>query len=640
MPNVEFLPDHTTYEAPTGTPLVKVAQQAGVDIELPCGGDGSCGRCIVRTTGGEVETESLGRIPSSALSSGYVLACRSRVGDEDVTVELPDRTKAEGQFADDEARSLVDPSLMPTADEIEPLVRKLLLRVPPPRLEDGLSDIDRLQASLRRDRNLDQVSCSLSAARTAASALREKDGRVTVTVVSTDTGVRVIDVEAGDTTARHYGVSVDVGTTSVAVQLVYLPTGAILATESDYNAQISCGVDVIGRINYAARAAGLEELRARILETVNRLVCKVAFARAVNPGEICQAAAAGNTVMTHLLLGLPPENIRLEPYTPTVLQPPPLTAGEIGLGICTDAPVELAPCVGSYVGGDITAGLLCTDMASESHAISLYVDIGTNGEIVVGNTEFLMSCACSAGPAFEGGGIECGVRAAAGAIERVVVDPDTAKPTVTTIGGRKPLGICGSGMIDLLANLLRTGWIDRKGELDRSRPSDHIDLRGKRARYILVPVEESATGAAISISETEIENVIRAKAAIYSASALMLERMGLSFSDLDTIYIAGSFGRYLDLRQAVAIGMVPDVPHETYRYLGNASLTGSYMALVSRGHRQRQLEIAHRMTNIELSTEAQYMDHYTAALFLPHTDLGAFPSVAGELVAVGNGTDR
>jgi uncharacterized 2Fe-2S/4Fe-4S cluster protein (DUF4445 family) len=215
----------------------------------------------------------------------------------------------------------------------------------------------------------------------------------------------------------------------------------------------------------------------------------------------------------------------------------------------------------------------------------------------------------------------------------VTVDPNTAEPSYSIIGGRRPLGICGSGMIDLLANLLRSGWIDRRGEFDRSRPSEHIAIKGKRAHYILVPAEESATGKPIAISETEIENVIRAKAAIYSASALMLERMGLGFNDLDTIYIAGSFGRFLDLGQAILIGMVPDLPHERYRYLGNASLTGSYMALVSRSHRQRELGIAQRMTNIELSTESRYMDQYTAALFLPHTDLGLFPSVAGELVA-------
>ena len=626
MPTVEFLPDHISFEAPPGTPLVKVAQQAGVDIELPCGGDGSCGRCIVRATGGEVETESLGRVPSAALSSGYVLACRTRIGSDAVTVELPERAPADGQFADTEARSLVDPALMPKTDDIDPLVRKLLLRVPPARLEDGLSDLDRLQAALRRDRRIDEVSCTLSTARATASALREEGGRVTVKVVATDGGLRVLDIEPGDTTARHYGVAVDVGTTSIAVQLVYLPTGAILATESDYNAQIPCGVDVISRINFAAKPAGLEELRTRVLETVNRLVCKVAFRRGVNPGEICQAAVSGNTVMTHLLLGLPPEHIRLEPYTPTVLRPPALSADDIGLGIGAASPVEFAPCVGSYVGGDITAGLLCTDLANGNHAVCLFIDIGTNGEIVIGNSDFLMSCACSAGPAFEGGGIEYGVRAAAGAIERVAVDPETAEPTCSIIGDRRPLGICGSGMIDLLANLLRTGWIDRKGQLDRSRPSAHIDLSGRRARYLLVPAAESADGQPISIAESEIENVIRAKAAIFSATALMLDRVGLGFGDLDTIYIAGSFGRFLDIGQAVFIGMVPDVPHEKYRYLGNSSLTGSYMALVSREHRRRQLETAGRMTNIELSTEPEYMGQYTAALFLPHTNLDLFPS--------------
>jgi uncharacterized 2Fe-2S/4Fe-4S cluster protein (DUF4445 family) len=640
LPAVEFLPDQKTFEAPPGTPLVKVAQQAGVDIELPCGGDGSCGRCIVRASGGAVETESLGRIPSSALASGYVLACRTRICADTVTVELPDKVQANGQFADNEARALVDPALMPKADDIDPLVRKLYLKVAPPQLEDGLSDIDRLLAALRRDRNSDEVSCRLSAARSAATALREEDGRVTATVISAAGGLNVSNLEAGDTTSRHYGVAVDIGTTSVAVQLVYLPTGAVLATESDYNAQISCGVDVISRISYAAKPARLEELQTRVLETVNCLVCKAAFRRGVNPGEICHAAVAGNTVMTHLLLGLPPEQIRLEPYTPTVLQLPILSAGEVGLGICTDAPVELAPCVGSYVGGDITAGLLCTNIATETHAVNLFIDIGTNGEIVVGNTDFLMSCACSAGPAFEGGGIECGVRAAAGAIEGVTVDPETAAPTCSTIGDMRPSGICGSGMIDLLASLLRSGWIDRRGELDRSRPSPHIELKGKRARYTLVPAAESATGKPIAISETEIENVIRAKAAIYSAAALMLERVGLGFGDLDQIYIAGSFGRFLDLEPAMLIGMVPEVACEKYRYLGNASLTGSYMALVSRRHRRRQIEIAQRMTNIELSTDPEYMDQYTAALFLPHTDLGRFPGVAKELKQGETRTDR
>lgn len=628
MPIIEFLPARKSVDASSGTPLVTAARQAGVEIDLPCGGDGSCGRCIVRATGGEVDTASLGKIPSSAVRSGYVLACRTRIRDGAVTVELPERIDVRGQFADSEARSLVDPELLPKADDIAPLVQKRLLRPQPPRLDDGRSDVDRLAEAIRNDRNVGEVTCSLSAARSAAAAVREEDGCVTATLLASDGGVRILDVEPGDTTSRHYGVAVDVGTTSVAVQLVYLPTGAVLATESGYNGQIPCGVDVIGRINYAARPARLEELRTRVLETINHLIFEVAFSRGVNPGEICQAALSGNTVMIHLLLGLQPEFIRLEPYTPTVLQPPLLCAGELGLGIGPEAPVELAPCVGSYVGGDITAGLLCTDMATDAHEISLFIDIGTNGEIVVGNTDFLMSCACSAGPAFEGGGIECGVRASSGAIERVEVDPQTGRPSYSTVDDEPPSGVCGSGIIDLLANLLRTGWIDPRGALDRTRTSEHIEVDGRRARYLLVSAGQSATGTAISISETEINNVIRAKAAIYSAAALILERVGLGFEDLDKIYIAGSFGRFLDLDQAITIGMIPDLPRHKYRFLGNASLTGTSMALVSRAHRQRQLEIARRMTNIELSTIPEYMDHYTAALFLPHTDAGLFPSVA------------
>jgi len=628
MPTIKFLPADKRVEAAHGTPLVTVARQAGVEIDLPCGGDGSCGRCVVRTKGGGVETASLGRIPSAAVASGYVLACRTRIQDDPVTIELPEKTESRGQFADQDEPSLIDPGLLPTKDEIAPLAQKWFLKTKPPQLDDGRSDVDRITQAIRDHRTIDEISCSLAAARSAATAVREENGRVTATLRVTDPGVRILEIEPGDTRARHYGVAVDVGTTSVAVQLVYLPTGAVLATESGYNGQIPCGVDVIGRINYAARPARLEELRTRVLETINHLIFEAAFSRGVNPGEICQAAVAGNTVMTHLLLGLQPEFIRLEPYTPTVLRPPMLCAADIGLGIGFEAPVELAPCVGSYVGGDITTGLLCTDMATDTHDISLFIDIGTNGEIVVGNTDFLMSCACSAGPAFEGGGIECGVRASAGAIERVEVDPETARPEPATVDNELPSGVCGSGMIDLLANLLRTGWIDRKGELDRTRTSDFIEVVGKRARYLLVPAEESATGTAISISETDIENVIRAKAAIYSAAALMLERVGLGFEDLDKVYIAGSFGRFLDLDQAITIGMIPDIPRDRYRYLGNASLTGTSMTLVSRSHRQRQLEIAHRMTNIELSTIPEYMDHYTAALFLPHTDSGRFPSIA------------
>jgi len=631
MPTVEFQPACRSVEVDAGTDLLEAAREAGVEIELPCAGEGSCGRCLVRVIG-EVASESAGRLPPAAIEEGYVLACTATVLGTPLTVEVPDPSStARGQFAELEVDGLVSDALRPSADEIEPAVVRWLLQVPPAQLEDGLSDVDRVAAAIREDHGDRPTSWSLEAMRCAARSVREDHGRVTVTAASSADELRVIQIESGDATDRHFGAAVDLGTTSVAVQLVDLNDGEVLATRSDYNHQISCGADVISRINYAARPERLDYLRARAVETINRLLCEAAFERGVNPLEVRSAVISGNTVMTHLLLGLPPEHIRLEPYTPTVLRPPALTARDVDLAICADAPVLLSPCVGSYVGGDITAGLLCTGLADDSDDISLFIDIGTNGEIVIGNADFLMACACSAGPAFEGGGIGCGMRAAAGAIERVTVDRETGAPTCSTIGGAPAQGICGSGMIDLLANLLRTGWVDRMGELDRSRPSPFVAVDGKRARYLLVPAELGGTGRPISITEVEIENIIRAKAAVYSAAALMLDRMGLAFTDLHRLYIAGSFGRFLDLEQAKIIGMVPDLPADRFRYVGNASLTGSHMALISEKHRRTQRAIASRMTNIELSTDVSYMDQYTAALFLPHTDLTRFPSVAEEL---------
>ncbi|MDD4889457.1 MAG: ASKHA domain-containing protein, partial [Phycisphaerae bacterium] len=439
--------------------------------------------------------------------------------------------------------------------------------------------------------------------------------------------LRVIRLEAGDTTTRHFGLAIDIGTTTVAVQLVNLTTGKIMATRSDYNDQIACGLDVLSRINYARRPDRLGELQARVLGTINRLMRQVAESHHVDPHEICNAVLSGNTTMTHLLLGLSPEYIRLDPYTPTVMSLPFLTAAEVGLDITPDSWLYLSPAVGSYVGGDITAGLLCTGLASEPESVSLFIDIGTNGEIVLGNAEFLMTCACSAGPAFEGGGIDCGMRAALGAIEKVDIDPATGVASYSTIGRVRPKGICGSGMIDLLAKLLRTGWIDAAGKFDRSRPSASVRIDGRKARYVIATAAESGTGQPITIGEIDIENIVRAKAAIYSACALMLRHVGVAFADLANVYIAGGFGRFLDLENATTIGLLPDIARERFHYLGNTSLMGSYMIAVSQDYRQRQLDLASRMTCLDLSTEPNYMEQYTGALFLPHTDRAQFATV-------------
>ncbi len=636
MPEIQFLPSGSVVNAEPGTSILEAARSAGLELDSPCGGKGTCGKCIIRIASGDVDSESLGILSRTAVAEGYALACRSRILDGPISVEIPEAQGWKGgQFTDaDEDLSLVGRELLPTNWEVEPLALKWLLDVAEPKKDEGLSDIDRLTRAFLKDWGKGEVLYPLSVLRKVADALREASGRVTVSLIRDNEVFRIIDIEAGDTTSRHYGLAIDIGTTTIAVQLVFLPTATPVGTRNDYNSQVSCGLDVISRINYARGAGHLGELRDRVLGTVNKLIAQVCEAHGVKPEEVANAVIAGNPTMTHLALGLKPEYLRLDPYTPTASRLPYMTAREVGIGINPESWVFFCPSVGSYVGGDITAGILCTTLVErEASSLSLFIDIGTNGEIVIGNSDFLVTCACSAGPAFEGGGIECGMRAAVGAIERVRVDPATGLPTSWTVGNVKPKGICGSGMICLLSDLYLTGWMDGQGRLSRDRSSPSIEVEGRKARYLLATAQDSGTGAALYITEADIDNIIRAKAAIHSACSMLLEKVGLGFGDLERLYIAGGFGRFLDIGQAVVLGLLPDLPRERFTYLGNSSLTGAYMVLVSRDFKKRMEEGAARMTYIDLGSESEYMDHYTASLFVPHTDLGLFPSVAARRAA-------
>ncbi|HUH66971.1 MAG TPA: ASKHA domain-containing protein [Syntrophales bacterium] len=630
MPLVTFQPAGVTVQAEPKTSLLDAARLAGAEIDAPCGGKGTCGNCTVRIVTGRVDAQGIGVLSPPEINQAYVPACRTYVQETDVIVEIPDQaSRLGGQISNDDGTRLIDAALLPTRNDLSPLTYKINILVPPPQKGDGLSDLDRLTRTLKKSLGDAEVATPLAVIRNLTDALREEDGNITVTLVTegyaeSGTRRRVSVAEAGDRTATHHGIAVDVGTTTVAVQLLDLNTMKVLSTYTDYNSQLACGLDVISRIDYARRPDRREELRRRVLRTMNLLIQQSARNSRVEKSRIACASVSGNTTMIHLLLGLNPEYVRLDPYTPTVFSTPPFTASEVGLDINPEAPVMISPAVGSYVGGDITAGVLCTDLVRDTDDVCLFMDIGTNGEVVLGNREFLLACACSAGPAFEGGGIKCGMRASLGAIEKVEIDKETGRSLYTTIGESRPSGICGSGMIALLAELLKTGWIDARGKLSRSRPSDFIRIDGRQAFYILVPAEESATGMMIFIDEQDIENIIRAKAALYAACALSLSQVGMDFGALRKVYIAGGFGRFLDLNAAIAIGLLPDLPRELFHFIGNASLTGSLMVLLSEKHRQRQHTLARRMTYMELSTDPAYMNQYTAALFLPHTNQVSF----------------
>jgi uncharacterized 2Fe-2S/4Fe-4S cluster protein (DUF4445 family) len=610
MPVVRFQPANVAAEVAEGTLIHEAAIRAGImDLELPCGGEGICGLCKVRVEGRELP----------------VLACRTKVT-SDMIVHLAERQQGARVLGDSHA--LVDPELLPGPEQLSPPYRYQKVTVPPASIEEHYSDWTRLVRELNRGSKGQPVRCNVSLLRRLAESLREAGGTVTVLLEESESELRVLDVlsDAGNT--RALGLAVDIGTTTVAAQLINLEDGSVLATQTSYNLQIRRGADVITRIDYARNPERLQELRGLVLETINTLLDQLVGSAAVEPHDVSAAFLAGNTTMTHLLLGLPPRYIREAPYVPTVNTVPELRAQEVGLNIHPEALVMCAPGVGSYVGGDITSGLLCTDLPRNKDDVFLFMDIGTNGEIIIGNADWMVGCACSAGPAFEGAGIKCGMRAAEGAIERVLISDTGELQEYSVIGGGQPSGICGSGLISLLGELFRNGVVDRSGRFFDGPGASHIVHHEGRRAFLLAPGSDTLNGQDLVITEADLENLIRTKAAIYAACSLVLENVGLTWDTITCVYIAGGFGRYIRISDAIAIGMLPDLPLDRFSYIGNSSLTGAYMALLSREHRRLLSEIASRITYVDLSSNPRYMDSYVKALFLPHTDLGQFPTVA------------
>lgn len=624
MPLVRFLPTEITIEAPAGELLHEAAIRAGVEqLHLPCGGTGTCGQCLVELVSGTPTPVGQSALQTALQVGGLVLACQTEVHD-DLVVRLPEGRDAALRVVG-ASDLLVSEHLLPARRELSPLCRTERLTVVPASIEEHYSDWLRLVRGLGLPAGA--VSAELATLRGLAAALRADEGRVTVRIAEEG---RVFDVTAGHGEAPAFGLAIDVGTTTVSVQLVVLDDGRVLASRSAYNGQICRGADIITRIDYARTAERLRELSRLVLETINGFIDEMTAEHGLAPGAIVAAFVVGNTTMIHLLLELPPRHIRETPYVPTVNPVPPLTAGEVGLAIHPLAPVRCAPGVGSYVGGDITAGILCTEMLTRRDDVLLFIDVGTNGEIVLGNAEWLVTCACSAGPAFEGSGIKCGMRAAAGAIEHVAID-DTGALRYDVIGGGQPAGVCGSGLISLLGQLFLRGVVDRSGRLDRELEGERlVEVDGVPA-FLLESGESTRDGRDLVITEPDIENLMRTKAAIYAACSLLVENVGLEWGAVSRVYIAGGFGRYIQVEDAVLIGMLPDLPFERFSYLGNSALTGAQAALLSREHRERLDEVAARMTYIDLSSEPRYMDSYMSATFLPHTDIARFPSVARRL---------
>ncbi|MBP3412114.1 MAG: DUF4445 domain-containing protein, partial [Oscillospiraceae bacterium] len=500
--------------------------------------------------------------------------------------------------------------------------RAVDLELEEPTLDDTMPDNERLERALQETLNC-EIDLPFAALRELPTALRENGFRIRVWGEETDRGFTVYTFAPYGDESPLCGIGMDIGTTTVSAVLFDLKDGKLLAKASGGNGQIRYGADVINRIIEQGKPGGREKLQKAIIqETVLPLFQTLSKEAGVPAQRILRLAIGANTTMNHLLLGVESDPVRTEPYIPAFFHYENLRAGDLGLPIHPNAQVRIAPNIGSYVGGDITAGTFA-GMIWNKEEMSLFIDLGTNGELVFGNSDFLVSCACSAGPAFEGGDISCGMRATDGAIQACTIDRDTMEPTYDIIGGGKPVGLCGSGIIDMIAELFRCGIINAKGIFVREGSRVARDKHGI-GRYILAKACESATGREIALNEVDIDNFIRAKGAIYSAIDTLLSAMDMDESVLEGIYVAGGIGSGINMKNAVRIGMFPNVPLELFHYIGNSSLAGAYTMALSDEANQKTAEVARNMTYMELSTHPGYMDSFVAACFLPHTDANRF----------------
>lgn len=625
---------NATITVPTGTLLSDAARQASVEISQPCGGQGRCGRCAVQVTRGAVRQRNALRLSQAAIEQGFALACQSVVeGDADIFV--PPQEKIERKLTTD--RVAAEVSVPAEYDyHIHQTIHRIGLQLKEPSMDDQTDDWSRLQIALRLQGQYENVTASLPTLQTLGNSLREKDWKVTA-VLDRDPResaqpARLIALWPGlfDEYSPLWGIAVDIGTTTVSLWLVDLINGQVKAQVAEYNGQIARGEDVISRIIYASKDGGAQEMRQRVLDTINNLLETACKRVGATPQEVVKATITGNSTMIHLLLGIPASSIRMSPFITAINHPPLLPAREVGLNIHPEGSVDCLPGVASYVGADISAGVLSSGLDS-AQDVNLFLDVGTNGETVLGNRDWLVTCACSAGPAFEGAGVVNGMRATLGAIEEVWINSETYEPDYRVIGGKKPKGICGSGLISLLAEAFLTGVLDKAGNVNLTLPTPRVREGAHGAEYVVAWGAETESGEDIVLSRVDIDNLLRAKAAIYAGFSVLAENVGIPLETISKVLVGGSFGKYINVEKAVQIGLLPDMPWERFEFLGNTSVRGAYYALLDWRMREQVKEIANRMTYIELSADNSFYEAFTSALFLPHTDMGKFPSVEAAL---------
>ncbi|MBA7615824.1 Na(+)-translocating NADH-quinone reductase subunit F [subsurface metagenome] len=641
---VHFNPDNVEIVVDQGEDLLQAAIAAGVRIYASCGGAGTCGTCKVQVEKGDVETTRTDKITGEEFSKGIRQACQSRVL-SDLSIYVPVESRLEKAVLAREQKRVSE--VLATGWRFVPPLSKYFVELPPPTLDDNTSDLSRLLRGLKRRYHLSNLSIDFQVMKKLARTLRDGDWKATVTTLVTAVKPRagdrrrprVINIEVGDTRDKHYSLAFDIGTTTVCGQLLDLNRGRVVAESIAYNGQISYGQDVITRIAYCQKTGGLKKLQQAVVATINDIIGELQDQSKVATEHISHIMAAGNTTMTQILLGLNPQYLRLTPYTPVANFFPPVPANSLGIQVSDHAHLFSFPAVASYVGGDIVSGIVGSGV-HQRKALTFFMDIGTNGEIVVGNSDWMVTASCSAGPAFEGGGVKHGIIAAKGAIEDVKINPATFEPKIGTIGNARPKGICGSGLINTVAEMLETGVIGQNGKFNQDLSTKRVREGADGYEYVLARAAETQTGSDIVITEIDIDNLMRAKAAMYAGCQTLSKSVGIECCNFDQVIIAGAFGSHIDIKRAIAIGLLPELPEERFIFIGNGSLLGARLTSFSTDLLDDARRVAQMMTNFELSENVDFMNNYVAALFLPHTNTEEFPAVSKRLAGRSNNNPK
>jgi uncharacterized 2Fe-2S/4Fe-4S cluster protein (DUF4445 family) len=610
---VVFEPIGYSVKAPRGQSIYRVALKVHVPMGGECGGRGRCGKCRVTVENKEAVSSTTGIerevLAKDEIASGKRLACQTVIQD-DVTVYIPPDVSGGSRRIQVES---VDRVITPN-----PAIRKLALHLQRPDLSDLRSDIDRLIDEIDCPQNLE---LDLDLLEKIPSVLRESNWQVSAVLWDNK---KIIAVEPGDTTSECYGLAVDIGSSKIVVQLIELNTGKTMATYGAENPQLMYGEDVVERVVVSEEKEMLKYLQRIVIQEINQLLEAIFEETGVNQAHVYEAVVVGNTVMNHIFLGLSPRTIALSPYTPVIATPYNARVADIGININRNGVIHVPANIAGFVGADATADVIASGIF-ETDELILQLDIGTNTEVFLGNSSGIVTCSCASGPAFEGAHIEHGMKAVDGAIERVKIGRDTAVE-YDTIGDSAPIGLCGSAVVDLVAGLFRHGIIDHKGKIRRDLNIERIRIDGNLPEFVVAWQNETAAQRDIVLTQKDVNEIILAKAAIYTGCSILMKRMGVSREEIKTVVMGGAFGCYLNPRNTITIGMIPDFDPEIISVRGNLALLGAKMLLVSAKFRELERECRSKIKYIELTNDPDFKSDYTNALFLPNRKPEKFPS--------------